>query len=294
MSGGKAGKIRRWRAEDGNEVETPIDVGNDVCSLAVSRDGKWIVTGLGSGQVRVWDAKSHRKVTEFQGHDGGVFALDVSPDGTKIVTGSDDWTVCVWSLSTGRRLLGPLKHDFALATVKFSPDGRLIATATWERNSVRIYNSGTDRLPVTFPICVNSYRSQSLAWAGDSRQLFVLSYDGNIHRLDVSTGRSLSKWAIRDSSDEPTCISLDNNGAFIAASTASSVSFWDTTTHAQIGFVIRHPACIDSMAISENHDLVIGGGTKITLRSLQGTFSDPEAYAGVHNKQAQQQPREWS
>ncbi|KAF8554789.1 WD40 repeat-like protein, partial [Imleria badia] len=189
VSGGREGKIRRWRVEDGEEVGMPMDAGNSVCNIAVSRDGKWIVSGTKSSLVRVWNAESHEKVTAFKGHsDYNVCAVDVSPDGTRIATGSDDKTACVWSLSTGQRLLGPLEHNYSVAAAKFSPDGSLIATATWRRDSVRVYGTQNGRLLVDVPIQVNSPLNTSLAWATDSKQLFALSRDGNIHCLDVSTG----------------------------------------------------------------------------------------------------------
>ena len=244
-----------------------MDAGSTVCAIAVSRDGKWVVSGTGDGWVRVWNAESHSKVTKVRGHRDWVRAFDVSPDGTRIATGSDDCTLCVWSLSTTQRLLGPFKHDAWVAAVKFSPDGRLIATATWRRDSVRVYDSQNGSLLIEFPIRVGSWLNQALAWASDSKRLFALSSNGDIHWLDISTGTVLSKWAIH-SSDKARCIALASNGTFIAASANSSVSFWDTTTHEQIGNVIEHARDVRSMAISTNYDLVVGGGGTITLRVL--------------------------
>jgi hypothetical protein len=43
VSGGRAGKIQRWRAKDGVEVGMPIDAGSSVFNLVVSRDGKCVV-----------------------------------------------------------------------------------------------------------------------------------------------------------------------------------------------------------------------------------------------------------
>jgi len=47
VSGDGEGKIRRWRIEDGNlqEVGTAMDAGSIVLNVAVSRDGKRIVSG---------------------------------------------------------------------------------------------------------------------------------------------------------------------------------------------------------------------------------------------------------
>jgi WD40 repeat protein len=87
--------------------------------------------------VIVWDAKTHEKVTTF---GNWVRAVDVSADGTKLATGSDDYTLIVWSSPAGDRLIGPFEHGFCVTAVKFSPDGRRIATATYERESVRVYD----------------------------------------------------------------------------------------------------------------------------------------------------------
>ena len=270
--GGKEGKIRRWRIEDGQEVGTPMDAGSPVCDIAVSPDGKWVVGGMESGSVAVWSAESHSKVTRFKAHSDRVRAVDVSPDGTEIATGAHDGTAHVWSLSTGRRLADLSGYCNALVALKFSPDGRLIASATLVA-SVRIRDRQNGRLLVEFPIPVNPALNQSLAWASDSKRLFVLSRDGNIHCLDVSAGTS--RWSI-DGSTESQCIVLASNDKFIAASTLSSVSFWDTTTQLQTEFVVHHAAVISFMAISSNYDLVTAGLNLITVHNLRDVL--PSSY----------------
>ncbi|KAF8547368.1 hypothetical protein OG21DRAFT_1490282 [Imleria badia] len=244
--------------------------GSVVGNVAASRDGKKVVSGTWSGLVTVWNAENHEKVTEFKAHSNWVRAVDVSPDGTRIATGSQDSTACVWSLSTGERLLGPLGHGGGwVVAAKFSPNGCLIATATLDPNAVWVYDSRNGRHLVDgIPIRVNAALNNSLAWASDSKQLFVLAHDGNINCLDASTGTTLSTWPIH--SNYGMCISLASNGTFIAASAGSSVSFWDTTTREQIGSVIEFTHDIWTMAISANCDLVISGDKRITFRSLCG------------------------
>ena len=48
--GGDGNKIRRWRVKDGKEVGQPMDAGDYVHSIAVSRDGRWIVYGTGRAE----------------------------------------------------------------------------------------------------------------------------------------------------------------------------------------------------------------------------------------------------
>ena len=264
---GDGNKIRRWRVKDGKGVGEPMDAGSEVWSIAVSRDGKWIVSGEGYGGVTVWDAESHKEAIEFRGHNGMVLVVDISPDGTRFATGSYDKTVRVWSLSTGKQLLGPLEHDWYVVAVKFSPDGGHIATATWYRDSVRIYDGHDGCLLVDAPVQVGSPHNQSLAWAGLGKELFALSEGGSIHCIDVASGTTLSTRAIH-SNNNPRCIALASNGAFIAASANSSVSFWDIATHKQIGPLIYHRYQLWYMAISANHDITISGGKKMILLKL--------------------------
>ena len=262
VSGGEEGKIRHWRVEDGMEAGTPMVAGSWVCNIAVSRDGRRIVSGTQLGSVLSWDAENGKKVAEFKGHNSWVQAVDISPDSTKIASGSFDKTACVWSLSTGQRLLGPWEHGDQTFAVKFSPDGRFIATATVE--FLRIYDSYNGNLVVNVPINVSFSLNCSLAWSSNSKHLFAVS-SGNITCLDASTGATLSQWVIHG--DEYNRIALAGDSAFIAASSDSSVSFWDATTHKQIGSVIEHTGKVECMAISTN-DIVISGGNEITLGRL--------------------------
>ena len=266
-SSGVEGKIRRWRVEDGTEAGTPMDAGDLVCNFAVSRDGKWIVSEVWQS-VQVWNADDGKKVTEFRGHHGSIYAVDVSPDSTKFASGSYDDTACVWSLPTGQRLLGPWKHDDAVFAVKFSPNGRFIATAT--SRSISVYDGRDGNLVFNIPTRVTFSNNHSLAWSSNSKQLFAVS-SGKIICLDASTSATLSQWSIHG--DESNRIALASDGAFIAASSGSSVSFWDATTHKQIGSIIQHTDEVRCMAISANYDIAIGGGNEIALCSFRNILS---------------------
>ncbi|KAF8124905.1 hypothetical protein EV363DRAFT_1177384 [Boletus edulis] len=84
----------------------------------------------------------------------------------------------------------------------------------------------------------------------------------------------LSQWPIHSPANSR-CIALACDGRLIAASAGSSVSFWDTSTHRQIGSVIDHPVLIVSMAISTNYMIVLAGGSKITLRNICEVLPSP-------------------
>ncbi|KAG9308561.1 WD40-repeat-containing domain protein [Chiua virens] len=215
------------------------------------------------GPVLVWSVERHEQVREMKGHTGGVYAVDISQDGTKIASGSPDKTACIWAQSMGKQLL-TLQHDKWVAAVKFSPDGCLLATTAWG-HSIRIYHSEDGHLLQEFLIQPGSTFNQCLAW-NDDTHLYVISRDGIIHYLDVSIGETHSQWPIRTNGMEKRgCITLPNNHSFIAASAHSSISFWDLMTCMKIGSNINHDGLIWTIAISENYDIAIGHGKKITI-----------------------------
>ena len=223
------------------------------------------------GWVFVWDAESREKVIEIT-FKKAVNSVDVSSDGSKFAIATDDKIAEVRTLPDGKLCWG--KKDCNFHSAKFSPDGSLLAVGVeYEgRNpsvqSLSIYNSQNGEA-----LSGARISARSIAWASDSKQLFVLSSDGNIHCLDAYSRETLSKWPIH-SNGNPRFISLSSNGAFIAASTNASVSFWDTSTRKQIGFVI-HLDSVNSMAISPNYDLVITGNSIISLWDLLSVLSTP-------------------
>ena len=73
-------------------------------SVALSGDGRYIVSGSDDGTVAVWDLQTGARLHELTGHHGGVRSVALSGDGRHIVSGSDDGTVAVWDLQTGARL----------------------------------------------------------------------------------------------------------------------------------------------------------------------------------------------
>jgi len=70
-----------------------------VLSVAVSPDGRWIVSGSKDRDVLFWDSRSEIAQCMLQGHKNSVISLDFSPAGGILATGSGDWQARIWSYS---------------------------------------------------------------------------------------------------------------------------------------------------------------------------------------------------
>ncbi|KAG8215718.1 WD40-repeat-containing domain protein, partial [Butyriboletus roseoflavus] len=252
---GSSGGVGVWRVEDGTKVATMA--ANYVRCLAVSKNGRWIAVATLSDKVIVWDAKTYEQVFSHQEDIGIISAVDFdakphqdgvdgsSRDSTRLVLGSSNTTASVLDIATRKRVLGPLRHGKAVIAVKYSPQGDRIATAAYEGQSVRVYDSDDGRLLVDIKATVTPQMNNGLLWSND--QLIIVS-DGKIKRIEASTGSTVSEWPIPNA-NENSCIALPQHGEFIAYSTNDTVTFWDMSTHAQLG-LIRHTQDIRSLTFS--------------------------------------------
>ena len=258
---GTRDEIRRWRVTDGQELGK--QTGMDMYAISVSKDQKWIVCGTTKG-ASVWDAELREKVVEVESGDH-VFSVDVAPDCTNFATGTrEEEQVTIWSITTGEKLLGPLKHGNDVMGVKFSPDGGRLATAC-HNGSIRIFNAhnGDQLISIKNPIPVNSYLS--IVWSTHGQQLFAASKGYKIKSFDSSTGSPLAEWKIHENDDGPMSIALSENGKFIASSAGHFVSFWDTSTHVQLG-IIEETQKIESIAL-------LPGGCRLATGSTNSASS---------------------
>ena len=258
VGGGQHG-LGVWRVKDGKEMAT-MEARNVQC-LAVSKDGRRIAAGTYFGAVFVWDAKTFEKVFSHK-DDHIILAVDFSPDSTRLVVGHNHHRTrpTVWDVSTRKKVL-TLEQGTRVA--KYSPQGDRIATAT--DKSVRVWDSNDGRLLVGIPVGVSPSRNAGLLWLDN--HLFVVS-GSTIKQLEASTGSTISEWPV-PGSDNNSCIALPQHGKFIAYSSNDTATFWDTSTHAQLG-LIEYPPAIYSIALSpDDRFLAVNGNSgKITIKSL--------------------------
>ena len=249
-----------WRVKDGKQMATIA--APYVWCLAVSRDGRWIAAGTYEGNVFVWDAKTHQKVIAHKDDPFVIYGVDFSPDSTRLVTGSK--TAVVWDIKTRKKVL-TLDHPDSLMAVKYSPQGDRIATAAFY--SVRVWDSNDGRLLSDIPVAyVIPLFNTGLLWSHN--HLFLVCIN-KIKELEASTRSEVSDWLAPETNDN-SCIALPKHGKFIAYSTNDTVTLWDTSTHAQLGF-IQHTEPIRSIAFSpDDRFLAIGANSgKIAIKDLR-------------------------
>ena len=278
--GGTTNEIRRWRIADGQEVGK--QTGKFVNTIAVSRDHKWVVFGTWEG-AKVWDAELREKVVAVE--DGDVRAVDVAPDCSRFATGTFG-SASLWSITTGERLVGPLQLGGTVRGVKFSADGGRIATACSLDSTIRIFDSHNGDQLVSIENPMPSAGAATpitpIVWSADGQRLFAISTDNKLKSFVSSTGSQLAEWRIHENNDSSRMsIALSPNNKFISSSAGRYVSFWDTSTHMQLG-IVEETHEIQSIGLSPDGSHLASGSSNsetINIFDLNGIL--PESYLPV-------------
>jgi len=103
---------------------------DDILAVAVSPDGRMIITGSKDHAAYLWRTATGDLIAKLDGHAGAVIAVACSPDGSKILTGSQDKTARLWDSATGKPIGQPLRHEDGVSVVVFSPDGQMFCTVS--------------------------------------------------------------------------------------------------------------------------------------------------------------------
>lgn len=256
-------RVRLLQVSDGKEkagIETWPEV---VGCFAVSRDGRFIAMGTNSSSVFMWNTETlaYRKVATCTDKRGLViFAVDFSSDSSRLVVGTKDDTAFIFDIATGNQVQ-TLQHEGSVVAAKYSPYGDRIATGTYI--SVHIWDSDGCLL-VNIDNGVSTRNNIGFLWFDN--HLFVLTRN-TVLELDASSGSLVSEWPVPGSSDS--CISISQHGEFIAHSCLHIVTFWDTSTHAQLG-LIQRPHSISAIAhsLDDQFLMICGRYGKITINDL--------------------------
>jgi WD40 repeat protein len=149
VSGGWDKTSRRWDLQAGKEIE---DV-RDVCEwgayvVAVSRDGRWIITAGGDekcGELKACEVETGM-VKKFEGHSRVINCIDISEDNTLLASGSVHNTAKIWSLDTGKLVAGPFKNADWVGAIRFSRGSKKLATNSHVGSCLEVWDVQTQKL----------------------------------------------------------------------------------------------------------------------------------------------------
>ncbi|KAJ3124366.1 hypothetical protein HK098_001190 [Nowakowskiella sp. JEL0407] len=115
----------------------------EIRSMAISSDGKYIVSGSCDDTVKIWDFETGEELKTLVGHTHWVNAVAISHDGKYVVSGSEDKSIKIWSVDTDdSKIIKGHQHD--VTTIAISHDEKYVVSGSKDK-TVRVWSMETGR-----------------------------------------------------------------------------------------------------------------------------------------------------
>ncbi|MGB0670793.1 MAG: c-type cytochrome [Rhodospirillales bacterium] len=148
VSGHHDGFIRLWRLSDGGAAGHLEGQGFAVTRLAITADGRHLLSAGIDRALRIWDLESLTELAAYKPHDANIFAACFTPDGERVLSAGKDGHLLISDPSTGEVLRDIAAHDAMVWDLAVTPDGRFAITASGDE-TLRVWHLQTgDRIGV--------------------------------------------------------------------------------------------------------------------------------------------------
>jgi WD40 repeat protein len=274
-----------FRALDqANEINQIRDKTGYIKAIALSPDGRQIVSASSNSTLQLWDSKTGKAIgTPFKGHTDWILTVAFSPDGSKIVSGSKDKTLRLWDTSTGQSIGFPFQGHFAeVRSVAFSPDGSLIVSGSAD-TTLRLWDVKSGQA-IGSPFIGHTGWVNSVAFNPDGTQIVSGADDDLVLRWNPITGQVI-KPSLQGHTDSVKSVAYSYDGrSIISGSFDKTIRQWNSFDGSPIGYPIGVANEIYSVASSSDGKHVVSGHAdgKILMRAAD-TGGSPVLDLGGHS-----------
>ncbi len=168
--------------------------GGPVKGLALSPDGRWLVSTSFDYTAVLWSVPDFSERRTLVGHEAAVNAAAFSPDGRYLVTAGDDRTLRIWKMDqlldetpapVAKVVTG---HSAKVVHLTFSADGQRLVSSSWD------HTLGLWSVPAFEKLAFLSGHDgpvNAAQFTKDGLSLYSAGGDGHIRLWDIREARYL-------------------------------------------------------------------------------------------------------
>ncbi|UCH95665.1 MAG: DUF4365 domain-containing protein [Candidatus Aminicenantes bacterium] len=238
-----------------------IDV---VYALAVTSDGKQLVSGSWDKTLKVWNLESGQCIATFKGHKGHVTGVSVTPDGKRLVSGSYDKTLKLWDLESGRCLATFNGHTNTVYQVVPTPDGRRIVSGS-DDSTVKVWNIELGKCLTTLRGHRAFIGGSGIAITPDGKRVVSGSGDTTLKLWDLETGHCLTTF--EGHTDVVRAVVITPDGKHVVSGSGDdTLKLWDLESGYCLATLEGHTSSVVGIAVTPDGKRVVSGSSDETLR----------------------------
>ena len=273
-----------------------------VTALAISDDGRHLISGGADRRLRVWNAYNGALLRTLTTHAASINAL--ATEANRVVSADASGTVLVWNLDTGDTVHRVKHHDGLVWSVAFAPDGRgfasagqdgtikvwggdgsgepsstldhsgaVLALAYLDRNG-RLLSAGADRRVRMWEPgrekVVRTYRGHAdqvaaLAVTPDQKKFASGGFDKQV-RVWSTRSRKLLK-TLRGHEGRITAMMFTPDGRYLlTGSSDQTVKIWSMNRRRALATLSGLETSVSTLAVTPDGRAVVAGGENGTIR----------------------------
>lgn len=240
--------------------------------LAMSADGRILVSAGADKTVKMWDWEKGKLLQTFSGHEQAANGIAITPDGRFVVSVSNDRSMRVWDVETGKYIQSSERHSNSINRVALTPDGRTCMTASRD-GTMRVWDlkgghavRTVERVSAAFgDPRYQKFAITDIAVTRDAKFAISSSEEGRIIVWDLATWRPLRSlightkpvWSIAVSEDGKSLYSGSEDG---------TIKFWNLTTGTVERTIEDNQSNVMAIALTPDGKRLIAGLRDKTVR----------------------------
>jgi len=242
-------RISHWSTESGEKIKTFDTSFRAFSAMALSPDGKLIVTGHENGGLTFWDVDTGKVSGEIEG-SSHLSHFVLSPDGQFIaIDYSNEGTITLWDTYTGKRITDTFGNINNAYPTNFSNDGETLFVRHYLSGKITAWDRETEKQKVEVPFIYNAMSSNT----SPNGKLFFKrgnSKEKGLILINKETKEEL--FYIPIEGRYPSNMIFSPNSQTFAFSDAHNIKLWDVNTKEQIAIFVGHEDYITNISFSPN------------------------------------------
>ena len=263
---------RRLLSSDGGQQITVWDLsragGNvsahaaDVLAVALEHDPHVAISGGADSTVKAWDADTGRCIRTLRAHRKPISSVAVDAAGTRAM--SVDWgnTMVLWDLVTGHATTFEIPAGEGPLHVSMTPHGTVGVCAD---RTGRVWAWDVRKGSRIGPLAFADDEINAVALSADATRCVAVSHKGRMHVWNVRGGR---RTAVIDVSNAPLhAVALSRDGRLaVTGSNDATIGVWDLSDSRRMRELTGHDGWVTDLALDADALRLVSSSTDCTLR----------------------------